>query len=283
MSDAYCRGCGSKINATAPFCPLCGSSQAGPQARPAPPPPPQTIVVKQRGSFGTFWVVFTLLAIFTPLGCIVFPMLILGGGIAVFTGVALLPWLLILAPMLLSLSLAARMFRDPSATKEKRMTALGIMAIGTAISLTVAYLVTREGKAEPSATPVPEASPTPTPEKRPYVAWLDFDAFGRDYDKNKIAVKTRYEGKRIALRGKVGYIDGEKEFGQMTLKGMNTMAEATCVFNERTTKQLANVQSGQMVDVIGEFDGGKEQSFGSDKLKLYDCTFPATAKAQISR
>lgn len=286
MNEVYCRGCGSKISEAARFCPLCGYVQTGtappqaPPVQPQPQPQPQTIIVKQGSNSGTFWIIFTLLAIFTPLGCIIFPALLVGGGIAALAGVALMPLIVIGAPAFIGIMIGAKLWRESQPTSGARNTALIVMGAGCFLSLVLFFtLFPVKGK----GALAPTVNATPVPEKQPYIAWLDFDAFGRDYDNNKIAIRTKYKGKRIALRGKVGTIDQNTGdgYGRMTLKGMKTFAETTCIFNERTTAQLANVQPDQMVDVIGEFNGGSEQSLGSDKLTMYDCTFPATAKAVI--
>jgi hypothetical protein len=289
MNDVYCRGCGSKISSTAAFCPLCGyvqASSAPPQA-PLPPQPqsqPQTIIVKQGSNSSTFWIVFTLLAIFTPLGCIVFPALIVGGGMAALAGVALLPLIFIGAPAFIGIMIGAKLWRESQPASSSRNTALIIMGAGCFLSLVfffTVFPVKGSGALAPSvrATPVP----TPTPEKRPYIGWFAIDPFGNFYDANKIAAKTKYGGKRIAIRGQIGMIFGDVGDGSLTLKGIDTLTEITCEFNPRTTKQLANVRPGQLVDVIGDFDGGKSQSLGTDKLTMTDCTFPPTTDARISQ
>lgn len=293
MSNAVCSRCRSALAPGAAFCSVCGQQQGTQPAQPQQPPvyqqPPPTIIVQQKSGASTFWIVFTLLTIFTPLGCIVIPILVLGGGAAVLAGIAIIPLILMVSPMIAAIIVAANLVRkDRAAGRQPNMAmTAGILAIGAAVSLGMFAVVQGTGGGSSSTSfdrgSSPSPTPTPLPENRPYVAFVSIDDFGNFYDKNKFAAKTQYGGKRVAIRGQVEQIGGSQDQGIVLLKGVNTNTQITCLFNERTSMRLAEIADGQMIDVIGQFDGGESQSLGSDRLTFTDCTLPQTQKAQPQR
>lgn len=207
-----------------------------------------------------------------------FPVLILGGGIAAIGGLAMLPIILTLAPMIIATLIAVRIAKDAKAQGRSLPipVILSILFVGALASGGIMYGF----GGSPTSPPAPVVKATPLPENQPYVGFFGLDEFGKEYDSNKINIKTNYGDKRIALRGKVESIIGTNTQGVIILRGLKSNAAITCNFNERTTAQVTSLREGQQADIIGLFDGGEEQSMATDRLTMYDCSLPMTNKAQ---
>jgi hypothetical protein len=179
---------------------------------------------------------------------------------------ALLPYL----PALVGIGLAIALFtslgkvllaRRYLTSSQLVASGAGIASLGILLTVWLAFLATRAPAQTPRPTPV--TTPTPAPETVPPLMADTVDTFGKAYSDNVVALRVRYQGKRIALRGRVENIGGTAERASLLLRGETTYSAIYCRFNERTSRQVATLQQGQIVAVAGTFDGGVEEVFGS--------------------
>jgi hypothetical protein len=126
---------------------------------------------------------------------------------------------------------------------------------------------TTEDQAKPDKkkTKQPEPEPEPEPEGMP----VDAGTILREFEENELAADSKYKGETLLITGIVDNIDTElfdDEAYVLRLKGGRGFAMLTLNCNDMSTDELATINVGEEVTVLGEFDDG-----GDLGVEVKDC------------
>ena len=123
----------------------------------------------------------------------------------------------------------------------------------------------------PPSTPIStQQAPTqpPTPEVEYQV--MPATTLWKAFESNEISAEKKYKGKKVAIEGRIYSIEssimGYPEIVFNVAHGINTVR---CQFSKKDIDQIADMQKGQHIVVIGKVEGFTLGAL----LSLGDCTF----------
>ncbi len=125
---------------------------------------------------------------------------------------------------------------------------------------------------EPAEEPKDEAAEEPAKEeKKPVVKRVKVVAaeMVKEFEKNELAADTKYKGKDLKIRGVVESIDTDLFDADKYILAIGDGSDYAFTFvncNDMSTDELASLEVGQDVTVVGKFDDG-----GDLGVEVKDC------------